>query len=326
MTRTTPTGRDHPITGLYGVRIRVLGAELQATDAVVFGALLLFMILIPVFHARIVDPWATLARTAFWAAAYTGSVYLLPRLRNRVLRFCVRTGAVQILFYELFLICQRLQLIWVRHWQDGVVLGWERAVFGVQPTVWLQRFISPPLTEWLMFTYVIYAVIYPGLGALIYFKRGERPLEDYLLTLALANLACLIGFMLFPVAGPLNYMAGAYSVPLKGGPFTAWGEYIRTHIHEVGSNLPSPHAAVATVMWGMAHRYVRPAFYALAPIILSLYVSTFFLRYHYLSDTVFGILTALLVIILVPAFLRAWNGAARRGRKTRERRAGLSPV
>jgi membrane-associated phospholipid phosphatase len=66
----------------------------------------------------------------------------------------------------------------------------------------------------------------------------------------------------------------------------------------------------------MSHRYVRPAFYALAPAILSLYISTFFLRYHYVSDTVAGILAALLAIIAAPVFPRMWNAAARNLRKS----------
>jgi hypothetical protein len=315
MTETTSTAKSLRISGLYGTRISFLKAGLQVTDAVVLGSLLLFAILIAVFHDRIPNPMILLARTGLWAAVYIVSIYLLPLLKNRILYFLVRAGAVQVVFYELFLICQRLQLIWVRHWQDGALLGWEKAIFGVQPTVWLQRFISPPLTEWLMFTYVFYTFIYPVLGALIYFKRGERALEDYWLTLALANLACFIGFMIFPIAGPLHYIADAYSVPLKGGFFTAWGEHIRTHIHEIGSNLPSPHCAIATVMWLMSYRYVRTAFYVLTPVVISIYVSTFFLRFHYLSDTVAGILTALLIIIVAPAFPRAWNAAARRRRK-----------
>ena len=167
-----------------------------------------------------------------------------------------------------------------------------------------------------MFCYVLYAFLYPILGALIYFIRGERPLEDYWLTLVLVILACSIGFMIFPIAGPLHHIAAAYSVPLKGGFFTAWGENIRTTIHEIGSNLPSPHCAIATVMWLMLYRYIRPAFYILAPVVISLYVSTFYLRFHYLSDTVFGILTGLLAMIAAPAFVRAWNAAARRGGKT----------
>ena len=301
------------LAGLYGTKVRVPGADLKATDAVVLAALLIVGILIVAFRARVSSPWTALGLTGFWGAVYIGALYLHTRLKNRVLRFIVRTASVQLLFYELFLICQHMQLIWVRGWQDEILLGWERAVFGVQPTVWLQRFVSPPLTEWLMFSYVIYAVIYPGLAALICFKRGEQALEDYLMTLAVVNMACFFGFMVFPIAGPLYHIASAFTVPLKDGFFTAWGEYIRSHVQEIGSNFPSPHAAVATVMWVMAYRYVRPAFYGLAPVILSLYVSTFFLRYHYFSDTVSGILTALLVIAVVPPLARLWNVAAGHG-------------
>ena len=59
-----------------------------------------------------------------------------------------------------------MQLIVVRSRQDPVVLRLESAVFGVQPTVWSQRFVTPPLTEWMMFAYVICVVSYRGLAAL----------------------------------------------------------------------------------------------------------------------------------------------------------------
>ena len=161
-------------------------------------------------------------------------------MKNRTLRFFLRTGAVQILCAQLFLIVQRMQLIIVHQWQDPAVLKLEAAVFGVQPTVWLQQFVTPPLTEWMMFSYVIYLVIYPGLGALIYFRRGERPLEDYLFTLAVTNVVCFLGFLAFPIAGPLYYMREAYTVPLKGGFFTGCGESIRANLTSRGQPAQSP--------------------------------------------------------------------------------------
>jgi hypothetical protein len=311
MSRRSRDAAGERIAGLYGRRLFVLRAGLQAADAVILGAILLFGLLILIFRSRVPDPGGLLLRIGVWGAAYAGSVYLFPLLKNRVLKFFLRTGAVQLLCAQLFLIAQRMQLIIVHRWQDPAVLKLEAAVFGVQPTVWLQKFISPPLTEWMMFAYVIYLVIYPGLGALIYFRRGERPLEDYLFTLAVTNVVCFLGFLVFPIAGPLYHMRDAYSVPLKGGFFTACGEYIRKNLHEIGGNLPSPHCAIATVMWMMACRYVRSAFYALTPVILSLYVSTFILRYHYLTDSIVGILAGGLVILSSPALVKAWNAAVR---------------
>jgi hypothetical protein len=309
----TGNERGARIASLYGERLVVLKAGLQAADAVILGALLFFGLLIVVFRSRVPAPGRLLLWIAVLSALYIGSIYLLPRLSNRVLIFFVRTAAVQLLCGQLFFIAEHLQMIAARGWQDPAVLSLEKAVFGVQPTVWLQRFVSPPLTEWMMFAYVIYLVIYPGLGALIYFRRGEKPLEDYLFVLAVTNVACFLGFIVFPVAGPLYFQPDAYTVPLKGGFFTACGEFIRKNLHVIGGNLPSPHCAIATVMWMMARRYVRAAFYILAPVILSLYVSTFFLRYHYVTDSVLGILTAALVIFASPALVRAWNAAIGRG-------------
>jgi len=227
----------------------------------------------------------------------------------------VRTGSVQLAFASLYAVSLRMQLIFVRQWQDPSILSLEKSVFGVQPTVWVQKLFSPPLTEWMMFSYTIYLVIYPLLSGVIYFKRGERQLEDYLLTLAIANITCFLGFMVYPVAGPLDHMPQAYNVPLKGWFFTAWGEYIRTHVHEIGGTIPSPHCAVATVMWAMSHRYVRPAFYVLAPVILSLYASTVYARYHYLTDSLIGIAVGIFAIIIAPALVKGWDAAAGRVRK-----------
>jgi membrane-associated phospholipid phosphatase len=214
---------------------------------------------------------------------------------------------VQLLFVHLFDVARRFQLILWHHWNDPAILNLEQMVFHFQPTVWLQQFVSPALTEWMMFAYVIYVPIYPVLGAIIYFKFGREHLEDYLLTLALTNLVCDLGFILFPVAGPLHWIREQFSVPLLGGWFTAMAEYIRHNVHAIGGTIPSPHCAIATVMWVMAYRYQRWLFYVLCPIILSLYASTVYGRFHYISDSVVGIAAAAIVLAVIPGLVRAWN-------------------
>jgi membrane-associated phospholipid phosphatase len=118
--------------------------------------------------------------------------------------------------------------------------------------------------------------------------------------------------MLFPVASPMYWpkVTSHLTEPLTAGLFGGIGEWIRSHIHQAGGSVPSPHCAVATVMWFMAKRYTRHGFVWLAPIILSLYVSTVYLRYHYLTDMVTGIAAGFLVLLLAPSIERAWNGRA----------------
>jgi membrane-associated phospholipid phosphatase len=159
----------------------------------------------------------------------------------------------------------------------------------------------------MMFAYVFYFFMYPLLCGLVYFGRGEEPMEDYFFTLGLANILCDIGFILFPVAGPMTAMGDQYTVPLRGYLFAWLGEWVRHDLQFPGGSLPSPHCAAATIMWAMAWRYRRPVFWMLLPVVVSLYVSTFFCRYHFLSDAVAGILTALLALRLAPWLRAAWR-------------------
>ena len=299
----------------YGRTVALPGVVLQAMDAVVLATVLLFAGLIIAFTARIDDPWPLLLRICIWGLLYVASLVLQRRISAPGWRALLRMGSVQVMFAQIYLIAHPLQLIFVHIWQDPAILRLENALFGVQPTLWLQRFVSPGLTEWMMFCYVIYLFIYPALGGLIYLRWGEKHLEDYLFVLTLANVTCFLGFLVYPVAGPLNYMPGEFTVPLKGWLFTAAGEYIRSNIHLVGGNLPSPHCAIATVMWLMAYRYRRLAFWLLTPVILCLCVSTFYGRYHYVSDSIAGIATGLLVLGLAPLLLRGWNFLIGRGSK-----------
>lgn len=57
----------------------------------------------------------------------------------------------------------------------------------------------------------------------------------------------------------------------------------------------------------MAYRYHRPTLYVLSPIILSLYFSAIYGRYHYLTDVVAGILAAWIVVLFVLFLMRQWN-------------------
>jgi len=87
---------------------------------------------------------------------------------------------------------------------------------------------------------------------------------------------------------------------------------MRSNLHYVGGTIPSPHAAAATIMWLMAYRYHRPSFYILTPVVLSLYVSTFYARYHYVTDAVVGIAVAFLALALVPVLIKGWDKLAAR--------------
>lgn len=306
-------------------RLFLAGLEIRLTDTITLGGLVFLTLLAVAFNGRLDRPAVVIGTNLLFIALYVGSLAVLRRLRPKWLRFLLRTGSVQLTFLQIYMSSNDLQLLFFS-WQDDRVLAWEQTIFGFQPLVGIQKFYSLPMTEWMFFVYVVYVVIYPLLSAIIFFKHGEDANEDYLFHLGLINLVCGLGFILFPVASPMHWekVRALLTTPLTSGPFGFLAEWIRTHIHEAGGSIPSPHCAVATVMWFMSRKYTRRGFVLLAPVIISLYVSTVYGRFHYLSDMVIGIAAAVLVLLAAPSIAGAWN-RSRDEPSRRKRTPGQSP-
>ncbi len=281
--------------------------KLKLTDVLILGTLLFFTLLTLIFFWRVPQWERWVVNNLAVGIAYLFFIHYSTKATKKFLHFFLRVAAVTLLYAYLFGAVSPLQMLIHNQWLDYIVLSLEEQLFGVQPTLWLEKFVSKPLTEWLMFSYVIYVPLYPILCGIIYYLHGEAAMEDYFFTLGFTNILCDIGFILFPVASPMYYIKDLYTVPLEGWTWTWLGEFMRSHLHYAGGSIPSPHAAAATIMWVMAYRYHRPSFWILAPIILSLYVSTFYCRYHYVTDAVIGILTAFLALCTVPLFIRYWE-------------------
>ncbi len=281
--------------------------RLKATDGLILATLTFFSLLAIIFYYKVEDWWILVIKNIGVGFLYILFNQFSGKAKQKFLKFFLRVAAVTLTYAYLFGAVDKLQLIIHGDWLDYYVLDFEQWLFGVQPTLWLEDFISKPLTEWLMFSYVIYVPMYPILCGIIYYLRGGLAMEDYFFTLGFTNILCDIGFILFPVASPMYYIKHLYTVPLDGWIWTYLGEFMRNYLHYAGGSIPSPHAAAATIMWMMAYRYHRPSFWVLSPIIISLYISTFYCRYHYVTDAIVGIITAFVAILISPILMKAWD-------------------
>jgi membrane-associated phospholipid phosphatase len=278
--------------------------DARRTDRLIWAALAIVSILTVVFSSR-VDGWGILILKNAGAAALLVVLFRLRKRRwPRTPAFVLRLTGILFIYAYLNLAVDKLQLVVHGRWLDDTVLSLERTIFGVQPTVWLQQLISKPLTEWMMFAYVFYLPLYPILFGLAYARRGETAAERLFFGLGLANMICNLGFIVFPAAGPYFRLGGEYSVPLSGYIWTSIGEFLRLRVQFVGGTIPSPHCACATVMWLTAYQYSRTAFWILSPVVVSLYLSTVYLRFHYVTDTVLGIAVGLFVVWVTPKLRR----------------------
>jgi membrane-associated phospholipid phosphatase len=70
---------------------------------------------------------------------------------------------------------------------------------------------------------------------------------------------------------------------------------------------PSMHVAISFVVWLYAYRNSKKLFFILSPLILSLWLSTLYLRYHYLIDVVAGLILAPLSYLLANWLFRRFG-------------------
>jgi membrane-associated phospholipid phosphatase len=174
-------------------------------------------------------------------------------------------------------------------------------LFGVQPTLWFERWLHPLLTDYMALAYMTYFVFPFLLGGWLYFRGQIDEFEELQLALLITFYVGFLGYILVPAVGPQIILREQYSEPLQG-------RYVYWHAKQVVLTLqnfprdcfPSLHTAVSsvTLFFLLRHRRHVP----LRPLVLpvwtiltaSLWVSTVYLRYHWVVDVFAGwALTAL---------------------------------
>jgi membrane-associated phospholipid phosphatase len=281
--------------------------EVRTVDLLLIGYTLLLSILILLFHFNVEGWEKILMNNALGIGIFLLGVWGISKVRYPLLNGILRIGICLTAISYLFETTGRVVHIFFPQWMDAVIAHAEYSILGVHPTVWLQHITSPPMTEWMMFAYVIYGPMMPLIGLLAFRAGGSDSLERFLTDMALANVICFIGFLLIPVDWPGRLLGNLHTVPIKGYFFTSIADWMRTGVHFPGGCLPSPHCAVSTVMFVTAYRHRRKLAYFLIPLVLSIYLSTVYGRFHYATDVPAGILTAIFAMWLTPKTQRAFD-------------------
>jgi membrane-associated phospholipid phosphatase len=193
----------------------------------------------------------------------------------------------------------------------------DRQLFGVQPVLWAERFITPGRTEVMSLLYMNFFWIAPSTSVLL-LLRGRWP-EFRQATLAV--LVCFyLGYalyVLFPAAPPRLVLVYEFTRTLQGYPHLFSNLSARAfELLPVDSRaaFPSLHAGVSLVALMCAWRYARGWFWGLLPFAVGLWVSTIYLRHHYAVDLLAGWALAPPAVWLAPRLDRWWAGQqARRG-------------
>ena len=191
---------------------------------------------------------------------------------------------------------------------DQRLIQIDFSIFGVHPTLWMQKWIVPWLTDLLSLAYISYYFIPVVLVAVLYLKPRRLEFDESIFILAFGYYVSFIGYILFPAIGPRYTMAHLYSVPLEGSFIT---DFVRDILNALEHNkrdcMPSGHTEIVLIILYLAHRYEKLLFYIFFPIICGLIFSTVYLRYHYVIDLFAGASIAIGCMIIGPRFYRWWN-------------------
>jgi membrane-associated phospholipid phosphatase len=181
----------------------------------------------------------------------------------------------------------------VHHDRDRQLIALDQRLFGFQASVAIQRFITPSRTAWMEFSYFYHILHIPIVGCFVYLWRPRARFREMMSGLMVVTFFGLLGYILVPAIGPLYTLRDVYTVPLSQ-PISLFKQQLEfmnfARIHR--DVFPSMHVGISFLVWLYAWRNSRPLFWVLSPLVLSLWISTLYLRYHYLIDVVAGFLLA----------------------------------
>jgi hypothetical protein len=187
----------------------------------------------------------------------------------------------------------------VSPWADDArIYAFDLRVFGVEPAVWLDRFVSPPTTEWFAFFYFLYFfIVTVHVLPMLFLKRDVRVVGRFAVGVLLVFTTAHLLYMVVPGWGPYWYLKGTFVNELLGGPF--W-KLVREAVEAGGAQkdiFPSLHTAVPTffAIFSFRHRRLMPFKYSwivMSFVATQIIVATMFLRWHYLVDVVAGLALA----------------------------------
>jgi membrane-associated phospholipid phosphatase len=192
--------------------------------------------------------------------------------------------------------------------RDQALMALDQRLFGFQVSLVLQRIISPRLTSWMTFAYFYHLINIPLVACFIYNWRPRARFREMMSGLMVVSFFGLLGYLLVPAIGPLYTLRNQYTVPLHQsiGMFNREVDFM--DFARVRRDVfPSLHTAISFVVWLYAYRNSKKLFWILSPLILSLWLSTVYLRYHYLIDVVAGLILAPLCYLLANWLFRRFG-------------------
>ncbi len=181
---------------------------------------------------------------------------------------------------------------------DLSVMRWEKAIFGLYPSLRLHEWIpSRLLDEFFHFSYMAYYLLVPIFCFWLYLHEREELCRVFGTTILLTFFTCYIIYVLFPVAGPY------YMFPHDAHGTGFFPPLVRRILESgasKGAAFPSSHVAASVVVFCMTLRFDRRLAGFMGVLAGGIFVGTVYGGFHYAVDAVAGLILGVPLALLGP--------------------------
>jgi len=190
---------------------------------------------------------------------------------------------------------------------DYLLIRFDYLLFGGYPTVYLERFIYPPLTDILQMAYSTYYFIPLTLGVSLKTRGEKGEFEKSLFLILFCFYLSYVGYMLFPALGPRYAMEHLQTVEVGGFLVSKPIQDFLNLLEGVKRDaFPSGHTGIALTVLFLSYRYARNIFRVLLFPVLLLIFATVYCRYHYVVDVIGGVLLTVVTIVVGEVYYKFW--------------------
>lgn len=274
--------------------------ELAPQDFVVFA----YLVVLNTFVFRS-QPGA--ARN-FWLASVTGLIVLHVVTMLAIRTRWMTNGFFTPLIYRIVIQgCVQITYFWFAQLLPQINPGsvdhqlyqFDLKYFGVEPAVYLDRFVTPVTTEWFAFFYFSYFLVLAlHVLPILFFSRNVRAVMEFSFGTLIVFCIGQTLYMLVPGYGPYKAMPEVFAHTLEPG---IWWSATTDLVARSGAQkdiFPSLHTAAPMFIFLFSyHRRAELPYKYTWPIVgffvVNIVVATMFLRWHYVIDVIAGMCLAL---------------------------------
>jgi membrane-associated phospholipid phosphatase len=277
-----------------GVRFRLMDINLSVYMGLI-GLLVIF------FHKN-VNNWPI---HVLIHAGFVIGVLEVVRLgekhpENKILSFFRTFYPITIFLYAWEELAVLQPMIFGSFWFTDTLVRWDKLIFGVHPTVWLQNLYNPGLDELMNFIYAVYYTFFLLVPLIFYFRKKKHvTFAIYSLT-TFTYMSNFLVFYLRPALGanPAPMLAGLHVKEHTGFLFVELNKIIQTKGGIACGAFPSSHVAGALV-WALSSlRYDRKMGYVILPFAIGIGFSTVYMTLHHAVDPIAGYIWGALSYVL----------------------------